>query len=666
MTTEAAALCRLFTFKPAAAAKTMAFTDPFPPSAPTVEAGPKAPARARPARRTLFLQLGVLIALGALLPLLWWAQSSLGVRVVLAGFMLVAAYLFLALLRRLWTTQRAYRLAMEAAHDGFWEWDPVGKRLNVGPRLLEILGYNENFLPDTHAWLELVHPDDRAHYNRTVAAHLKGKTPFFYCEYRVRASNGDYRWIASRGIAVRDRRGQAYQMAGSVTDITERRRHEDEMRYLVEHDRLTGLANRLMLAERLAQAMAGERGCALLFIDLDRFKDINDSLGHRLGDHLLQEVASRLRTVTRDEDTLVRQGGDEFIVLMPGQLDPAAAEARAQHFLDQLNAPFVTDGNHLHVGASIGLSMFPNDAEDAEQLLRNADTAMYVAKGQGGGRVCRHTPLMKERVLQRASIEARLRLAIEQQAFELHYQPQFDTASGELLGAEALLRWRDGEQWIPPDRFISVAEETGLIVPLGNWVLEQAITCLAGWNRHSARPLRMAINLSPRQFWNGELLERVISTCARHGVAPAQVELEVTESMLLQAEGDHVDTLHAMRRHGFRLALDDFGTGYSSLSYLHRLPFNSLKIDRSFVMSLLDEEGNYAGGSALVPAIIAMAHNLGLEVIAEGVETAGQLLLLRDLTCDVHQGFLSGRPVCEADFRRQFMSPARSGPALGA
>lgn len=620
----------------------------------------------RPVNRMIGLQLGALFVLGWLFLLLWQTDSSLVVRGILTLCILCGGYLVTVQLRRLWTTQRAYQLAMEAAHDGFWEWDPVSKRLTVGARLLEILGYSENFLPDTNAWLELVHPDDRAHYNRTVADHLKARTPFFYCEYRVRASNGDYSWIASRGIAVRDRHGVAYQMAGSVTDITERKQHEDEMRFLVEHDRLTGLANRFMLAERLSQAIAGGRGCALLFIDLDRFKDINDSLGHRLGDHLLQEVATRLSTVTHDEDTLVRQGGDEFIVLIPGLVDPAAAEARAQQFLDQLNAPFVTDGNHLHVGASIGLSIYPDDAEDAEQLLRNADTAMYVAKGLGGGRVCRHTPLMKERVLQRASIEARLRLAIERQAFELHYQPQFDTASGELVGAEALLRWRDGEQWIPPDRFISVAEETGLIVPLGDWVLEQAISCLAGWNRLSARPLRMAINLSPRQFWNGELLERVISTCARHGVAPAQVELEVTESMLLQAEGDHVDTLHAMRQHGFRLALDDFGTGYSSLSYLHRLPFNTLKIDRSFVMSLIDEEGNYSGGSALVPAIIAMAHNLALEVVAEGVETSGQLLMLSEMKCDVHQGFLSGRPVCEADFRGQFMGAGCSAPGHDA
>ncbi len=614
----------------------------------------------RPNNFGVFRRLALLLALVALFLLLWSRESSAHILGGLALLIAFGGYVVAMQLRRLWTTQRAYQLAMEAAHDGFWEWDPVSKRLNVGPRLLQILGYSDNFLPDTHAWLDLVHPDDRAHYNKTVADHLKGRTPYFYCEYRVRAHNGEYRWIGSRGIAVRDRQGIAYQMAGSVTDITERKQHDEEVSFLAQHDQLTGLPNRFMLAEKLGEvlpAAASKRtGVALLFIDLDRFKDINDSLGHRLGDQLLQDVAKRLRLATQAADTLVRQGGDEFIVLIPDITDCQQAEARAQQFLEQLNAPFVTAGNHLHVGASIGLSLYPDDADDGEQLLRNADTAMYVAKGQGGGRVSRHTPEMKERVLYRASIEARLRLAIEQQAFQLNYQPQFDTASGELLGAEALLRWRDGDQWIPPDRFISVAEETGLIVPIGDWVLEQAVTTLAGWNRLSAKPLRMAINLSPRQFWNGELADRVAAICGAHSVAPAQIELEVTESMLLQAEGDHVDMLHAMRQRGFRLALDDFGTGYSSLSYLHRLPFNSLKIDRSFVMAMIDDEGNFAGSTALVPTIIAMAHNLGLEVVAEGVETDGQLLMLQDMACDVHQGFLSGRPMSETDFRQKLLA----------
>ncbi|KAB2916416.1 MAG: diguanylate cyclase, partial [Dechloromonas sp.] len=525
-----------------------------------------------PGRRAIQSRVALLALLAILLPLLWWWESSLVIRGALALAILVGGYVVQAQLRKLLATQRAYSLAMEAAHDGFWAWDPVSKRLDVGNRLLEILGYRDNFLPDTHAWLELVHPEDRNHYNRTVAEHLKGRTPYFYCEYRVRASNGRYLWIASRGIAVRDRRGVAYQMAGSVTDITERKLHDEELAFMAQHDPLTGLPNRFLLAEKLAeslqQAAALHERLALLFIDLDRFKDINDSLGHRLGDRLLQDVARRLQDAIGKRDMLVRQGGDEFIVVLAGITDGETAEARAGEFLERLNQPFVTDGNQLHVGASIGLSLYPDDAAEAEQLLRDADMAMYVAKRQGGGKIARHTPEMKERVLLRASIEARLHRAIAEHAFTLHYQPKFDTASGRLVGAEALLRWQDDGQWIPPDRFIPVAEETGLIIPIGRWVLDEAIACLARWNRLSPTPLHMAINLSARQFWSGDLSETVAALCAEHGIACGQIELEVTESMLLQAEGTHVDMLHAMRARGFRLALDDFGTGYSSLSYL--------------------------------------------------------------------------------------------------
>lgn len=604
--------------------------------------------------RSIGLRLALLVLLGLLFVLLVRWESSLLLRLAAALILLYGGGVVVAQLRRFWTTQRAYQLAMEAAHDGFWEWDPVTKRLNVGTRLLQILGYDENFLPDTHAWLDLVHPDDRRHYNETVSRHLKGETPFFYCEYRVKTQKGDYCWIASRGIAVRNRRGVAYQMAGSVTDINARKLHEEQIAYLAEHDLLTGLPNRFLLAEKLgravAQSDAGEHCVALLFIDLDRFKDINDSLGHSLGDHLLQAVSGRLEIGLRPGDLLVRQGGDEFIVMLPEICSRAAAEVRAKIFLDQLDTAFEVDGNHLHVGASIGLSLYPDDAENAEQLLRNADTAMYAAKRQGGSKVCWHTPQMKERVLSRASMESRLRSAIETQAFQLHYQPQFETTTGRLLGAEALLRWQDEGEWIGPDRFVPVAEETGLIVPIGDWVLERAIACLAGWPGQ----LRMAINLSPRQFWSGDLAGRIGTICERHGVAAACIELEITESMLLQAEGAHVEMLHALRKRGFLLALDDFGTGYSSLSYLHRLPFSTLKIDRSFVMAMA-EQGDR--GPTLVPTIISMAHSLGLDVVAEGVETAEQLDRLRSLKCNVHQGYFSGRPVAEGEFRTRFLLP---------
>jgi diguanylate cyclase (GGDEF)-like protein/PAS domain S-box-containing protein len=610
--------------------------------------------------RAIALRIVGLLLLAPLFFLLWRWDSPLVVHLALAAVFAYGAATTFVQVQRLRATQRAYQMAMLAAHDGFWEWDPVSKRLNVGHRLLEILGYSQNFLPDTHAWLDLVHPDDRAHYNRTVADHLKGRTPHFYCEYRVRAHSGDYRWIASRGMAVRDRRGVAFQMAGSVTDITDRKRYEEEISFLAQHDQLTGLANRFLLAEKLGDAMqsaaGGQGAVALIFIDLDRFKDINDSLGHRLGDRLLQAVAGRLREGLAMGSLLFRQGGDEFIVLVPAA-ERDAVEAQAQRLRDLLETPFEIDGNHLYVGASLGLSRYPDDAADGEQLLRNADTAMYAAKHAGGGTVRWHTAAMKERVLHRASIETRLRRAIEREQFIVHFQPKFSTTTGELVGAEALLRWQDGEAWIAPDRFIPVAEDTGLIVPIGEWVLDNALAALARWQAAAARPLHMAVNLSPRQFWHGELLASIRAAVARHALAPTWLELEITESILFQADGGHVGLLRALREDGVRLALDDFGTGYSSLSYLHRLPFTALKIDRSFVAALFDEEGNPSEGSALIPAIVAMAHRLELEVVAEGVETSAQLVTLRDFGVDLHQGFYCGRPVAEADFVSRFLSP---------
>jgi diguanylate cyclase (GGDEF)-like protein/PAS domain S-box-containing protein len=592
--------------------------------------------------------LGLLMALG----LVWWEEVSPVIRLAVTVVSL-SVFLMTALrLGRLRKTQSAYQLAMQAAHDGFWEWDPVSKQLTVGARLLEILGYSQNVLPNTDAWLALVHPDDLAHYNQTVSNHLKGNTGFFYCEYRVRAHDGQYRWIASRGVAIRNRKGIAYQMAGSVTDITERKQYEETIAFLAHHDALTGLPNRTLLASRLAEMLdtATEAGVrlALAFIDLDRFKDINDSQGHFFGDRVLEHVAHRLESALAHGDLLARQGGDEFIAVFTDIRGHADAEERARRFLEALKAPFHIDHAQVHIGASMGLSLFPDDAKAPEALLSYADTAMYVAKRQGGSAFCWHKPEMKARLLQKAAIETRLHQALEQNVFELYYQPQFEIHTGHLLGAEALLRWQDQGQWIGPDVFIPVAEETGLIVPLGLWVLETAIRDASAWQVFG--PVRIAVNLSPRQFWEADLASRIEDLLKRHALPPSQLELEITESLFFQAESEHIAALHRLRTLGIRLALDDFGTGYSSLSYLSRLPFTGLKIDRSFVMGLFDGEGEVAQGSALCRAIIAMAHGLELEVVAEGVETEGQLLALREMECDIAQGYLGGRPVPEAVF----------------
>lgn len=572
-----------------------------------------------------------------------------------SALLLTALVLSVRLVQHLQRSRRAHDLALQGAHDGFWSWNPNTKALEVGPRLLNILGYDLNFLPDTHAWLELVHPDDRAHYNRTVSAHLKGDTPHFYCEYRVRAKSGDYCWIASRGLARRDRGGRAFLMAGSVTNITERKTREDEIRFLAYHDALTALPNRLLLAERVAQALeqarANQHRAALMFLDLDRFQDINDTLGHDVGDQLLKCVAQRLRSVLDDRYTLARQGGDEFIVLLPEIADEPAALAIGQQLLAALRQPFQEMGHEFLISASIGLSLYPDHGLDASTLLRNADTAMYEAKAAGGNALHTYTSPMNQRLQSRVSMELRLRHALEKGELALYYQPQIEIASGRLVGAEALLRWQVDGEFIAPDQFIPVAEASGLIIPIGEWVIAEAMAQAAAWRQRFGQAPRIAINLSPRQFAGHQLARCVLDNLARWQLPTDAIELEITESVLLNPEGDSIDELRSLHAQGMRLSLDDFGTGYSSLSYLQRLPIDVLKIDRSFITPLGGEQAN-----AIVRAIIAMAHSLNLSVVAEGVETEQQLSILRMLGCDIAQGYLYSKPVPTETFMNLLLS----------
>jgi len=560
--------------------------------------------------------------------------------------------------RNFQSIRQAYDMAMLAAHDGFWDWNPITKRLHVGPRLLEILGYREDFLPDTDAWLSLVHPDDRVGYNSAVAQHLKGKTEFFYCEYRVLAKNGLYRWVGSRGLAVRDRHGKAYQMVGSVTDITERRNHQEDMEFLAQHDALTSLPNRLLFSQHLHEAIQvakkNDQKLAVLFIDLDRFKNTNDTLGHRAGDQLLQMVGQRLKQAMPSNCSLYRQGGDEFIVLMHAASDSNAAVDIATQLKEKITAPFTGDEAHFFTSASIGISLFPEDASNGETLLRHADTAMYEAKAAGGNTIRTHTALMNARLTFRMSLETRLRHAIKNQQLSLHFQPQFDTQSGRLLGAEALLRWHDGEKQIPPDQFIPVAEECGLILPIGDWVIKQAIAQIADWRKVFGEIPPIAINLSPRQFWRPALAQMILDQLQSASLPTSALEVEVTESVLLDAEASSIDELLKLRTAGILIALDDFGTGYSSLSYLQRLPISTLKIDRSFINDLVLDDGS-AGSEPLVKAIIAMAKSLSFRVIAEGVETDAQRQHLQTLGCDVIQGYLFSRPLPANEFAAKFL-----------
>ena len=566
---------------------------------------------------------------------------------------------------RLRQATHVHELVMEGAHGGIWAWNPVTKKLHASPRLLAILGYPEDALADSQAWLALMHPDDVARYSRAVADHLKGLSDHFYCEYRVRHQDGDYRWIASRGIAVRNRHGVATLMAGSVTEITERKQDEERIHYLAHHDQLTGLPNRLLLAVHLPQALRrakreGKR-VAVLFVDLDRFKNINDSLGHNVGDRILHTAAGRLRQALRDSDSIVRQGGDEFIVILSDLQSSSQAAQVGAKLLEAVAQPYKEGDHEFFLTASIGVAVYPEDGLDMDTLLRNADTAMYAGKSAGGNTVHFYTGALNERLQSRVSVERRLHRALNNGEFSLHYQPQIDIASGRLVGAEALLRWQDGEQMVPPDSFIPIAEESGLIVPIGQWVLDTAIAQAAAWHRawgeREGAPPRIAINLSARQFWGSGLAERILARLGAERLPASAIELEITESVLLRQEGDSLPELRRLEESGLGLTLDDFGTGYSSLSYLRLLPIDTLKIDKSFIASL-DEQTEAAATSdalAIVRAIIAMAHSLDLRVVAEGVESPGQLALLKELDCDIYQGYLESRPLPAAEFTTRYL-----------
>ena len=441
----------------------------------------------------------------------------------------------------------------------------------------------------------------------------------------------------------------------------------EEMSYQAFHDALTGLPNRLMLNDRLQRAL-GDQGrdgqrVALLFLDLDRFKVINDSLGHAVGDALLAEMGRRLKSCVRHEDLVARFGGDEFMVLLTGVTEHEDAGRVAAKIIDALTEPLFCRGHELHVTTSIGITVCPDDAADSGALIRNADVAMYRAKAKGRNSYQFWTRDMEASSVNRLAMENRLRKALERGELELHYQPQLDLASGRIEGVEALLRWNDGELGpVPPSTFIPLAEETGLVIPLGEWVMAEACRQVRELHAAGFGHLTMAVNLSACQFKGGHMPDMVIAALAASGVNGAAFELEITESVFMQGSESNRRALEALRDMGVRFAIDDFGTGYSSLSYLRRFPVDTVKIDRSFVTHLPGEGGD----ASIASAIIAMAHSLGLTVVAEGVESRAQEDFLAAHGCDRVQGFLHSPAVPAARLWALLRESAAAAGAAGA
>ncbi len=569
------------------------------------------------------------------------------------------------------TEQRAQRqllqLSIDAAGLGTFHWHLPSGRFDASARCFEMLGYAPDAWPHAHEhWKALVHPDDLAPSLRALQRHLDGAAPRYEAELRLRRADGRWGWVMACGAVVeRDAEGRALRLVGVRIDITRRKALERRLAESAWRDELTGLPNRVALLERLARCISRARAdagyrYAVLSVDLDHFKHVNDALGHAAGDALLRQVAERLRATLRETDALARLdaradiatrlGGDEFVVLL-NPIDRAGdAQAVAQRLIDALAAPFSVAGQTVWIGASVGIVIGDAARQDAEAALRDADTAMYEAKRAGRGRHTMFAPEMRERLRRALDLEADLRRALSAPGeLYLVYQPIVDLASGALHGVEALLRWNHPQRGpVAPDEFIPVAEERGLIGELGAFVLEAACREAATWPQVGGSLARatLAVNVSRAQLVPGTLRRRVRDVLRRTGMSPRRLRLEITESAAAQ-EHRAAATLMQLRALGVTLALDDFGTGYSSLAALDRLPIDAVKIDRAFVQHAADS----AYRSALIEATLTVARALGIDVVAEGVETEAQAALLRRVGCPSAQGWYFGRPVEAAVLR---------------
>ena len=497
---------------------------------------------------------------------------------------------------------------------------------------------------------ELLHDSvDPQIFSEILDAANRGAT--WQGELRYRRRDGGEFYAAATINPLSGQAGQTPQIVALLEDISDRVAYKERLFRQANFDKLTGLPNRALALDRLAQAINSaerhQRVLTVLFVGLDRFKKINDTLGHRAGDALLVEAAQRLQHCVREEDTVARLGGDEFLILLVNQRATSDATTVANKVIDVIAQPFYFEDRELNVTASIGLTVYPSDGASAADLLRNADAAMHMAKQQGQNTYHFFTAEMNTRALDRLQLETHLRHAIERNELSLHYQPLINLASGVVVGMEALIRWHNAELNSPsPDRFIPLAEETGLIIPIGQWVLREACCQAVAWQNEGLAPLRVAVNISTRQFVGGNIVHAVEDALRESGLNPALLELEITEGLLLNDAPLTRRSLERLKKLGTRLSLDDFGTGFSSLSYLQRYDFDVLKIDRSFIKDI-ESKPESAG---LVRTIIAMAHNLGMEVIGEGVETELQADFIRDRECHLGQGYFYTKPLPPHEF----------------
>jgi diguanylate cyclase (GGDEF)-like protein/PAS domain S-box-containing protein len=547
-------------------------------------------------------------------------------------------------------SEERYAIAVQGAKDGLWDWNLKTNQIYFSPRWKAMLGWEDAEVSNSlEEWFDRIHIEDFEWVKEKLNAHLKGLTSHFECEYRMRHQDGTFRWVLCRGLAVRNGGGKASRIAGSLTDITPRKQTENQLLHDALHDTLTDLPNRALFMDRLGRAIEHSKRhedylFAVLFLDLDRFKVVNDSLGHEIGNQLLIAIAQRLQACIRAEDTVARLGGDEFVILLEGIEGTSDATRVADRIQKELTCPFDLAGHEMFATASIGIALSTTGYQRSEDILRDADTAMYRAKALGKSRYEMFDTSMHAHAVALLQLETDLRRAIERQEFELHYQSIVSLRNNKLSGFEALIRWQHPQRgMVSPGEFIPVAEETGLIIPIGWWVLGEACRQMQVWHQQFPihPPLTISVNLSVKQLMQPDAVDRVKQVLQKTGLTPNSLKLEITESSIMENAEITIAMLHQLKALGVQLSIDDFGTGYSSLSYLYRFPLDTLKIDRSFINKMDVELEKLE----LVRTIATLAWNLSMDIVAEGVETKKQLLQLKGLGCEYAQGFLFSRPV---------------------
>jgi diguanylate cyclase (GGDEF)-like protein/PAS domain S-box-containing protein len=547
-------------------------------------------------------------------------------------------------------SEERYFLAARGANDGLWDWNIKKGEIYYSPRWKAMLGYLDHEIAATpDEWINRIHPDDRDSVVYALTNHINNKTPHFQSEHRILHRDGTYRWMLVRGMAVRNADAIAYRMAGSQTDITARKNAEEQLVHDAFHDLLTGLPNRALFLDRLDRTIEyhqrnSEFSFAVLFLDLDRFKIINDSLGHAVGDQLLIEISKVLKTCMRSSDTVARFGGDEFVVLLNDIHDVQNAVKVVHHIQEVLSKPFRVGNNRVFTSASIGIVFSNGGNRSKEDIMRDADIAMYQAKMLGKANYMIFNTEMRKQAINRLSMENDLHHALLRGEFSLHYQPIVTLKENALSGFEALLRWQHPKKgYIPPEEFVPIAEETGLILDIGWWVLRQACSQVKKWQEQfrDYKDLFVNINISQKQFTQPIFIHMLRNILKETRLNPSSINLEITENVLMENAVSMINILNKIRELGVGLHVDDFGTGYSSLSYLQQFPIDTLKIDYSFINRI----GSNGDGAEIVKTILVLARELSVDTIAEGIETENQMVQLRQLDCHYGQGFYFGKPM---------------------